>query len=68
VSRRAAQMEEPGLERGNVLFDSIYFSRPRFGSYFNRSFSPEDSPSKLIYVRELDSELPLDRGHVDRVS
>jgi hypothetical protein len=22
----------PGLERGNVLFDSFYFSGPRFGS------------------------------------
>ena len=31
-------------------------------------FPPEDSPSKLIYVRELDSELPLDHGHIDRVS
>src|SRR5580698_9583362 len=29
---------------------------------------PENNPNKLIYVRELDSELPLDQGHLDRVS
>ncbi len=66
--RRGTDWKSPGLER--VMYCSIPSTSLALdlARNFNRSFSPEDSPGKLIYVRELDSELPSDRGHVDRVS